>query len=77
MPALLKKASGKECVRILCNKFGFSMGRQKGSHIVLLKEGEFGKTVAVVPNHRELKLGTLGGILKMAKVGEEEFASFQ
>ena len=32
MPALPKKISGKECVKILCNKFGFSLKRQRGSH---------------------------------------------
>jgi predicted RNA binding protein YcfA (HicA-like mRNA interferase family) len=77
MPALLKKISGKRCVKILCNKFGFFVRRQKGSHIVLSKENGFCKTVAVVPNHRELKLGTLKGILKMADISEDEFAIFQ
>jgi predicted RNA binding protein YcfA (HicA-like mRNA interferase family) len=64
-------------VRILCNRFGFNLARQRGSHIVLVKEDEAEKIVAVVPNHRELKLGTLRGILKMAKISEEEFASLQ
>lgn len=27
----------------------------------------------VVPNHREIKVGTLGGVLKQAGVGAEEF----
>jgi len=77
MSALLKKISGKKCVRILCNKFGFCIKRQKGSHILLVKEDENGTTVAVVPNHKELALGTLKGILKMAKIDEENFAAFQ
>lgn len=77
MPALLRKVSGKECVKILCNKFGFSVARQKGSHIVIAKETLAEKIVAVVPNHRELKLGTLKGILKMAKITEEDFSAFQ
>jgi len=77
MPALLRKLSGKECVKILCNKFGFCFLRQKGSHIVLVKEGAGEKIVTVVPNHKELKLGTLRGILEMAKISEEEFAAFQ
>ncbi len=69
----LKKISGKDCVKILCNKFGFSIKRQKGSHIVLRKDG--GGTV--VPNHKELKIGTLKGILELAKVKEEEFVKYQ
>jgi hypothetical protein len=27
----------------------------------------------VVPNHREIKIGTLGGVLKQAGVSAEEF----
>jgi len=76
MPAL-RKVSGRELVKILCNRFGFSAKRQKGSHVVLVKEADTGKTVTVVPLHRELKLGTLKGVLELAKVGEEEFAKFQ
>jgi len=31
------RCSGAECVKILCNKFGFSVSRQRGSHVVLIK----------------------------------------
>ena len=73
----LKKISGKECVKILCNKFGFKIIRQKGSHIVLKKETLEGKVGTVVPNHSELKLPTLRNALKLAKVNEDEFAEYQ
>ncbi len=69
MPSL-RKISGKECIKILCNHFGFKAVRQRGSHIVLKKDG----IGTVVPNHKELKIGTLKGILELAKVDEEEFA---
>ena len=73
----LKKISGKECVKILCNKFGFYVARQRGSHIILKKEIE-GKVVGTsVPNHKELKVGTLKNILELAKVREEEFSEYQ
>jgi len=75
--SLLKKISGRVCVKILCNKFGFSLIRQKGSHIVLKKETSEGKVGTVVPNHKELKIGTLKNVLKLAKVNEEEFARYQ
>ena len=75
MPTL-RKVSGKECVKILCNKFGFSIARQKGSHIVLVKHTATGKIGTVVPNHSELKIGTLKSILELAKVTEEEFAHY-
>ena len=74
---LLKKTSGKECVKILCNKFGFIVKRQTGSHIVLRKETEKGAIGTVVPNHKELKLGTLKGILDLAQIKEEDFAEHQ
>ncbi|MEK6922484.1 MAG: type II toxin-antitoxin system HicA family toxin [Nanoarchaeota archaeon] len=73
----LKKISGKDCVKILCNKFGFSIARQRGSHIVLKKETESGKVGTVVPNHKELKIGTLKNVLKLAKIEERDFAKYQ
>lgn len=73
----LKKISGKECVKILCNNFGFQVARQRGSHIILAKETPDGRVGTVVPNHAELKIGTLKGILSLAKVKEEEFVKYQ
>ncbi len=73
----LKKISGKECVKILCNKFGFKVKRQRGSHIILSKETPEGKIGTVVPNHSELKIGTLKGVLELAKISEEDFGEHQ
>ena len=72
----LKKISGKNCVKILCNKFDFKVIRQRGSHIILCKETPSGKVGTVVPNHKELKIGTLKEILKLAKIKEEDFATY-
>ncbi|MBS3126527.1 type II toxin-antitoxin system HicA family toxin [Candidatus Woesearchaeota archaeon] len=69
--------SGKDCVKILCNKFGFRIARQRGSHIVLKRETPQGKVGTVVPNHNELKLPTLKSVLKLAKIDEEDFVEFQ
>ena len=77
MASLLKKISGKDCVKILCNKFGFRIARQKGSHIVLKKETKEGMAGTVVPNHKELKIGTLKAVLELARIKEEEFAQYQ
>jgi predicted RNA binding protein YcfA (HicA-like mRNA interferase family) len=74
--ARLRKISGKECVKILCNKFGFKILRQKGSHIVLGKETPSGRTGTVVPTHKELKIGTIKSILELAKIKEEEFVEY-
>ena len=75
--SLLKKISGKECVKILCNKFNFQVVRQKGSHIILKKETAEGARGTVIPNHHEIKMGTLKSILALAKIDEEEFAKYQ
>lgn len=73
----LKKISGKACVKILCNKFGFRVARQRGSHIVLRKDTEKGPVGTVVPNHKEIKIGTLKNILELAEIKEEEFVKYQ
>ena len=52
---------------------GFVPKRQKGSHVILIKETEKGKIGCVVPLHKELEIGTLSGILKQAKVSKGEF----
>lgn len=72
----LRKVSGQEAVKILCNKFRFEIKSQKGSHIRLSKETSNGKVGTVVPNHKELKIGTLKNVLKLAKVDEGEFSEY-
>jgi predicted RNA binding protein YcfA (HicA-like mRNA interferase family) len=72
----LRKISGKTCLKILCNKLGFEIARQRGSHVVLKKDTPNGKIGTVVPMHEEIKIGTLKGILEKAKVSEEEFSEF-
>ena len=73
--ARLRKISGSKCIRILCNRFGFHKIRKKGSHVVLKKEIYSGFIGVVVPDHKELKIGTLKSILKQAKITEDEFFS--
>lgn len=74
--AKLRKISGQECVKILCNKIGFQAIRHSGSHVVLRKETANGTIGTVVPLHKERKIGTLKGILELAKVKEEEFSIY-
>lgn len=63
-------------MKILCREFGFAVVRQRGSHVVLRKETPDGVLGTVVPDHRELKIGTLRGVLKLARVDPEEFAQY-
>lgn len=60
--------SGTEAVRAL-QLLGFIVVRQKGSHLILRK----GSQACVVPNHREIKTGTLSGLLKQGGISVEEF----
>jgi predicted RNA binding protein YcfA (HicA-like mRNA interferase family) len=64
----LPRVSGAEVVKAL-GHLGFVVARQRGSHIVLRR----GSSGCVVPNHRELKTGTLAGVLKQAGVSVEDF----
>jgi len=66
----LPHVSGAEAVKAL-ERLGFEVVRQKGSHIVMRR----GAAGCVVPNHREIKTGTLAGVLRQAGVSAEEFIS--
>ena len=67
------KLSGKEIVNILVRQFDFEATRQTGSHVILRKFVDEKKIVTVVPFHKEVKIGTLFGILALAKIEKEEF----
>ncbi len=69
----LPKLSGAEIVKILTKEFGFSVVRQKGSHIMLRKFVNGRKVVTVVPNHKEVKTGTLLGILELGDISKDQF----
>ncbi|RLI70059.1 hypothetical protein DRP05_10575 [Archaeoglobales archaeon] len=69
----LPRLSGEEVIKILTKYFGFKVSRQKGSHITLVKYEEDRKIVTVVPLHKELKPGTLLGVLKLAEIDKREF----
>jgi predicted RNA binding protein YcfA (HicA-like mRNA interferase family) len=68
----LPRLSGHELIKILA-QFGFMKIRQKGSHVMLIKETRQGKIGCVVPLHDEIEIGTLLGILRQAKISKEEF----
>ena len=68
MPPSLPHISGAETIRAL-QKLGFVIVRQKGSHVILRR----GSTGCVVPNHKEIKIGTLSSVLKQAGVSADEF----
>jgi len=64
--------SGKEVCAILA-RHGFVDVRQRGSHVVMQKQAS-GTTVTVpVPNHAELRIGTLQSIIRQSGVPRSEF----
>lgn len=54
--------SGKKLIKFL-EKFGYEITRQTGSHIRVTTE-ENGKHQVTVPNHKDLKIGTIDSIIK-------------
>ncbi|HLF84863.1 MAG TPA: type II toxin-antitoxin system HicA family toxin [Blastocatellia bacterium] len=68
--ASLPVLSGREVVRIF-QTFGWTVARQKSSHIILTKEGEI--ATLSIPNHNEVARGTLRGLIRSANLTVDEF----
>ncbi len=69
MPSL-PVLSGQEVVRIFV-ALGWIVARQRGSHIVMIKEGQL--ATLSVPDHKELARGTLRSLLRAANLTIDEF----
>ncbi len=63
--------SGNELIKIL-KQIGFEQRRQKGSHVILVKEDKIRK-VTVVPLHKEIDRGTLIEIIRQCGMKRDEF----
>jgi predicted RNA binding protein YcfA (HicA-like mRNA interferase family) len=64
--------SGKEVCQIL-SRHGFKEVRRRGSHIVMQKM-QPGSTITVpVPDHEELRIGTLQSIIRQSGIPRIEF----
>lgn len=65
--------------RVILNalqRAGYAIISQKGSHIKLFRrEGEKSLTV-IVPNHKEIAIGTFSSILKQAGMTRKELEEF-
>lgn len=61
----LRVLSGREVCKILA-EHGFKEVRQKGSHIILQKTSGDTTITVPVPDHPELRLGTLVGIIRQS-----------
>lgn len=61
----LKILSGSEVCAVL-ERHGFVEVRQKGSHIIMQLRTETTTVTVPVPNHKELKIGTLQSIIRQS-----------
>ena len=66
----LANISGKEAVKVFL-RAGWVREGQTGSHVMLTKEGQW--ATLSIPQHRELKPGTLRAIIRAAELTVEEF----
>jgi len=68
--AQLPVLSGREVVRAL-SQAGWQMARQRGSHMILVKDGHM--ATLSVPDHRELAKGTLRSLIRSSGLSVDEF----
>lgn len=64
--------SGKEAVDAF-EQAGWKVSRREGSHIILTKAGM--PVTLSVPDHREVRRGTMRGLIRKAELTIEEFIS--
>ena len=63
--AKLRILSGRDVCRLLAGH-GFTQVRRRGSH-VLMQKTEAGSTVTIpVPDHKELRIGTLMSVIRQS-----------
>lgn len=63
----LRILSGKAVCQILV-EHDFTEVRQRGSHVIMQRRTEETTITIPVPNHTELKLGTLQSIIRQSKL---------
>jgi predicted RNA binding protein YcfA (HicA-like mRNA interferase family) len=68
----LPVVSGRATASALC-KIGYEVVRQRGSHMRLKHPTDKARLPVTVPDHKELKPGTLRSILRDAALTIEQF----
>ena len=66
----LANISGKEAVKAFL-RAGWSYEGQTGSHVMLTKQGQ--RATLSIPQHKEVKPGTLRGIIRVAGLTVDQF----
>jgi len=70
----LRILSGKQVCDIR-EKHGFIQVRQRGSHLVMQKRLPDTTITVPVPNHTEIRIGTLQSIIRQSGLNKSEFES--
>ena len=70
--AKLRVMSGQEVCAIL-ERHGFVRVRQRGSHIAMQRVTDEGTTTVPVPDHNEVRIGTLRSIIRQSGIPRSEF----
>ena len=68
----MRTFSGRELCRVLA-EHGFVEVRRRGSHIVMQRRGGDTTTTVPVPDHKELRIGTLLSIIRQSGLPRELF----
>ena len=70
----LRILSGKE-VRSILTQHGFQEVRRRGSHVVMQKKLPQTTITVPVPDHKEIRIGTLQSIIRQSGIPKTEFES--
>ena len=68
----LPNLSGRAVVKAF-GRDGWEVARQKGSHVILVKEGYW--ATLSVPDHREVAPGTLRALIRASGLTMEQFVA--
>jgi len=68
----LKVMSGSEVCALL-GRHGFAEVRRRGSHIVMQRQEAASTTTVPIPDHKELRIGTLRSIIRQSGLSRSEF----
>jgi predicted RNA binding protein YcfA (HicA-like mRNA interferase family) len=68
----LPKVSGREVAKVF-EKFGWRIVRQRGSHMIMVKDEQI--ATLSIPDHNQVAKGTLRGLIRSAGLTVTEFSN--
>jgi predicted RNA binding protein YcfA (HicA-like mRNA interferase family) len=67
---VLPSVGGRKVLRAF-EELGWEVARQRGSHIIMVKEGQY--ATLSIPDHKEVAKGTLRSLIRAAGITVDEF----